>query len=241
MPRLALRNFLPLAFFPLFLGASAQAATFLFDFEDQPSGGLTENQFTTRTIVKDSLSATFTRSSGQGFSFTDLATVLTSQGPVPCSDSFGAAGCQPASWGIRSLSPFFNSSVPDYFIVDLNQAVSSIGIQTGDRNIDQDIVKLELFDGPLGTGNLLGSVSAEYLIPDAIPNNIISLSLDGNLIRSIRLYGGSSPDPNSMFWDNLTIETTDTPPAPVPAPLPVLGAGIAFGYSRRLRQRIRRA
>ena len=30
----------------------------------------------------------------------------------------------------------------------------------------------------------------------------------------------------------------DPPPPPVPGPLPVLGAGIAFGYSRKLRKRI---
>jgi len=44
-----------------------------------------------------------------------------------------------------------------------------------------------------------------------------------------------------QFTQSFNFQNTPTPPpvgVPVPGPLPVLGAGIAFGYSRKLRKRI---
>ena len=48
---------------------------------------------------------------------------------------------------------------------------------------------------------------------------------------------GVNPDPNTFFW--YALETRLDPPASVPGPLPLLGAGAAFGWSRRLRWRSR--
>jgi hypothetical protein len=45
---------------------------------------------------------------------------------------------------------------------------------------------------------------------------------------------GVNPDPDTFFWYAL-----ETRLDPVPGPLPLLGAGAAFGWSRRLRRRSR--
>lgn len=231
MLRQALASILPLAAAPLALSLPAQAALFDFDFEDQPAAATDAAQFTSRDITENGLTASISRASGRAFSFTDLS----------------AAGgclfnCAPASWERRTLSPFTAEEENDYFLIELSQLVSSVSIQAGDKNVDADDARLELYDG---SGNLLASIAASQNGAASIPGDLLTLSasVTGNSVRSIRLYGGSTtgtvPEPNSLFWDNLSIRSIDGTPAPVPAPLPLLGAGAAFGFSRKMRRRIR--
>lgn len=221
---------LPLTFSSLLVDAPARAATFEFDFENQTPAALDAAQFTSLTINKGSLSATFTRPNNTAFSITDISPI-SSGGPC-------VVVCAPASWDERTLSPFVAEAVDDYFIVQFSQVVSAVSIEAGDRNVDSDVAKLELYDS---AGTILDSTSQSQLGQASIPSDIISLNLSRttNEVSSIRLYGGSSPDFNSLFWDNLTVTIIDQQTTSVPAPLPLLGAGIAFGYSRKIRRRIR--
>jgi hypothetical protein len=235
MLRQALANILPLAAAPLALSLPAQAALFDFGFEDQPGAATNTAQFTSRDITKDGLTASISRPNGTSFSFTNELQPLASGGACLFS-------CAPSSWGARSLSPFAAETVTDYFTVEFSQLVSSVSIQAGDKNEDPDEARLELYDI---NGSLLASTSLNQTGAASIPDDILgfSLSRSSNEIKSIRLYGGSvsgtNPRPNSLFWDNLSVRVIDPTVSPVPAPLPLLGAGAAFGFSRKIRRRIR--
>jgi hypothetical protein len=62
-------------------------------------------------------------------------------------------------------------------------------------------------------------------------------STNWSIIGGDSIYGASS-----SFWSGNTVSIPyqyDLVSDRVPAPLPLLGAGLAFGYSRRLRSRIK--
>lgn len=233
MLRQALASILTLAAAPLALSLPAQAALFNFDFEDQPEAATGAEQFTSRDITKDGLTASIGRPNGAFFSFANLQ-------PQPNGECLFS--CAPSSWGARTLSPFAAENVNDYFTVEFSQLVSAVSIEGGDKNEDPDEARLELYDS---NGVLLASTSLNQTGTASIPDDILgfSLSRSSNEVKSIRLYGGSvsgtNPRPNSLFWDNLSVRIIDPTVSPVPAPLPLLGAGAAFGFSRKIRHRIR--
>ena len=215
-----------LAVLPLglvFTPPPAEAASFTFDFEDQPAEAINASQFTSLTLTSGTLQATITRPNSTPFSITDL------------SPSGGClVACAPTEWGSRTLSPFAAESTNDYFLVEFSQAVAGVSIETGDRNVDADTATLELYSSV----GLLGSTTQSQNSSASIPDNFLTLSLSDNQVTSIRLYGGSSPNFNSLFWDNLKVTTVDAP-SKVPAPLPLAGAALAFRFSRKLRHRLR--
>jgi len=47
------------------------------------------------------------------------------------------------------------------------------------------------------------------------------------------------PGGKLTFLQDTFTQARDIPPVPVPVPLPLLGAGAAFGFSRRIRSRIK--
>jgi hypothetical protein len=86
------------------------------------------------------------------------------------------------------------------------------------------------FTGPQGnfvnTPQTFSSQAQGFLIP---ANTLVTLATSGS---------GLSPSANSsLFLTSLTVDEPTS--AAVPAPLPLLGAGAAFGWSRRLRRRLR--
>jgi len=56
-------------------------------------------------------------------------------------------------------------------------------------------------------------------------------------------FSSSTTQPNDFFFNSVGAAVTSTAPgtATVPGPLPLLGAGVAFGFSRKLRHRIKAA
>lgn len=95
-----------------------------------------------------------------------------------------------------------------------------------------------------GTFNLTGSAgtaAATYvptnLAVGATKTYASTSVLTDAFTAKVRVTVGSI----QQFTQSFNFQNTPTPPpggVPVPGPLPVLGAGIAFGYSRKLRKRI---
>lgn len=246
---------IPFVVCALLTPSQSKAANFLFDFEKiDPPGDFNAAQFTALTLkdTTDKISATITRSSGNSFSVTDL----TSTPIGPCDSSDPLSSCPPNGWGTRTLSPFNQpSTANDYFIITFPQPVATISIEGGDRNFDFDtIISLTALNGSNVLGVASGLPNTAYTSISTLPEiRTISYATSplANIITSIHLFGGSPegssqppipPEPISFYWDNLKISTVDdVPPTPVPAPLPVLGAGVCFAYTRKIRRRIKQS
>jgi hypothetical protein len=86
-----------------------------------------------------------------------------------------------------------------------------------------------------GTG-IAFSIDEDYFSPDPIDSEAIWY---GKSLADIGL--SSTPSGVLGSWTVLSSDDTITLSLinnPVPGPLPILGAGAAFGFSRRLRRRI---
>lgn len=94
---------------------------------------------------------------------------------------------------------------------------SGIDVSGGQVTV-ADVVYYNLFDGDqvLGLGN------------QGIPNTLL-ISFSSN---DLKIYSNELIPGNSLLF-------TPASPASVPGPLPLFGAGAAFGWSRRLRRRIK--
>jgi len=201
-----------------FVSQPASAASLLFDFEEFPAAGCCVAQYNSLLMTRGSLNIDISRTSGADFSIHDLA------------------GFAPADWGSRSLSPFVNAGVNDGFLFDLSDAVSFFGIQSADFFADDDTVSLTAYDSLGGSGSIVDTDS--YFWGGQGFPSVATVSTSSAVIRSVVATGGSSGFPNSMYWDNLRVET-DGPVNDVPGPLPLLGVGAAFSFSRNFRKRIR--
>jgi hypothetical protein len=192
----------------LAIGSSAQAAPLLFDFEELSTGS-----FTSLLMTRSGYNVSVSRTSGINIDINDIS------GASP-----------PAGWGSRTLSPVSSTTTNDGFLFDISAPVQLVSIETADFFQDSDIVSLTAYDSPGGTGTVLDSMTINW--GNQGPPAVALLTTSSPSIRSVVARGGSSFAPNSMYWDNLTID-------PVPGPLPIMGAGVAFGFSRKLRLRIK--
>jgi hypothetical protein len=202
---------------------SAHAVPVLFDFEELSAGA-----FTTLQMTRPGYTITVSRTSGFAFEIANISITT----PPP-----------PAGWGQRTLSPFNYFYVNDGFLFDISAPVSSISIETADYGADfadgstfDDIVSLTAYDSLGGTGNVLDSMTLNWGAQG--PPAVAVLTTTAPFIKSIVALGGNTPFfPASMYWDNLRINPHNVPD--VPGPLPVFAVGVAFGYSRKLRHRIK--
>lgn len=112
------------------------------------------------------------------------------------------------------------------------------------------VASYSVIQGPTSTGNAPVPTGSPFWIQYTIPaglvagtsvnvqllsNNDINLDTNGNL---------SNTGSNGFYSDtrtNLSAIPPDPSTDPAPGPLPLLGAGAAFGVSRRLRRRIKAA
>ncbi len=90
-----------------------------------------------------------------------------------------------------------------------------------------------------------GQVVTKTVVGGGNPNPVL-ISLDGAEIGPIPLSGTSITVTDSWVLDQnagsvSSISNTYTQTSSVPGPLPLLGAGAAFGFSRRIRSRIKGA
>ncbi len=120
----------------------------------------------------------------------------------------------PSSWGRRALLPSLNTD-GGAFLLTFSSAISSISVEAGDlAPSDTDALSLTV-GAAVDTGTLPGNVG--------LPS-FATLSLTGLNATQAVLSGGSPGFSQSVFWDNIRIETNSE----VPAPGSALLAGAAF-------------
>ena len=134
---------------------------------------------------------------------------------------FDGSGNSNANWGSRYvwMDP---SDTPDKFVIDFDTELSSVGIDIGDWNADEDDVFLQAFDGAGGTGNMVGSDTAFLAGSDDLRNGDYATltTAPGSGIRSILVWGEGFGNNNNVAIDNLEFEAV-----PEPATMTLLGLG----------------
>lgn len=179
----------------------AQAQT--FDFESVPdSGGHSAGGYTSLSMTSGSQTLVITRPSLAAFDVTDMSPGT------------------PASWGHRTLSPFFSTGGGP-FMLNFSIGISSFHVEVGDfLPSDDDTAYFSAYTGASGTGTLLGTFSAT--LPGS-GSGFLYTSLSGGgspAAMSIVMGGGSSTFPDSLFWDNIHVTS-------VPEPASIAGFGLA--------------
>jgi len=188
--------------------ASAGTTTAQFDLEGY-AGGF---PFSALALTDDGLTITISQG-GHPFTFSDI------------SDLNGSA-----VYGKSSLQSFGPSdNFP--FYVDFSSPINSFTVQMGNLGLGiVDTLDVMAFAGPHATGTRLGSNSTTMSLPsDASSIFIKTLAISGSGIRSVQFMGGSSADPNSLYYDNLsaTLAAVPLPPAISIAPAGLLIAWLA--------------
>lgn len=185
--------------------ASPSAHAQDFDFEDQtatfnsPPRSSRPGTLTSLEMTKDGETLTITRNGGVAF---DIVSNTSNQSG------------KPTSYGTKSLDPFYNISSGNdaYFIGNFSTAVDSISLDFGDYGGDADTVTLNAYSGADGTGTLLASVSASVPGNSTFNFTTNSLALTAGGIESFTLASTSSNNlPNSLFYDNITVEQAGVP------------------------------
>ncbi|WP_164103950.1 S8 family serine peptidase [Candidatus Laterigemmans baculatus] len=101
---------------------------------------------------------------------------------------------------------------PGRFLMDFSEPMSQVSIDMGDFGQDQDDLQLIAYSGPGGTGQALGSATG--ILPGANNSFFVAetLSVTAPGIRSVAFIGGSTIHPNSVFYDNVHVVTTEGQP-----------------------------
>ena len=192
------------------------AAPITFDFEGEtatftPPAART-GALTTLTMTKSGLTVTITR---PGSSFDIVENIM------------GQA--KPPSWGTKSLDPFFDATTSTPFIVNFSMPVISVSVDMGDYGQDDDDLLLEGYAGLDVTGTLL-AIETDFLPGGGFDFSFLTLATAVPAIRSVKMIGGSSAFPSSVFFDNLTVDPGVTPVIPEPSTAILLSIGfMAFG------------
>jgi hypothetical protein len=122
-------------------------------------------------------------------------------------------------WGNSSLATQFATAVGDSLLT-LNSIPTS---PAGDADV-----------GPLF------AYSVEHVMPNDSSAFQISYSIAATDFPNTSIFNFSADNHSSFIWAQATLDNTSSP-ASVPGPLPALGGAAAFGFSRKLRKRIKRS
>jgi hypothetical protein len=143
---------------------------------------------------------------------------------------------KPSSWGSRSLDPFFDESSATPFNLNFSTPVTELAVEFGDYAADaMDVLTLNAYSGLNGTGMLVATIAVPFE-ELSFPGIATARLASARAFRSIRMIGGTSAFPNSVFYDTLSAQ-----PVPEPASLLLLGSGLAAVIGARRRNRRRRS
>jgi hypothetical protein len=196
----------------LFMAGALSAGPITFDLESLNLG-----DYTTLSSTVGGVTMTVTRESGLTFSLVD-------------SSAFSPVG--PAAFGTRTLSPFGDTS-NSAFIFTFSSVISSFSIQLGDYGGDLDTWSVTGFSGTAGSGTNLGDTTGtwgngNFSLGD--PPQTAALNQTG--MRSVVVIGGSADFPNSLYFDNVIVDTASN--APEPGTLLMIPTGLAaLAFLRR--------
>jgi len=147
----------------------------------------------------------------------------------------------------------FVEQTPGIWVVDVDFIPELMATKSGIFGFDLDIdptygmsfdeVGLAIIGPPVGKPMFTASKTIAGMTPLTLNVNEKSKSATGMIageVKSISVmdtYAVSVGSINS-FQNSFTQKPDQTDPEQVPGPLPLLGAGAAFGFSRRLRTRV---
>lgn len=201
----------------LFAAMPVLADTVTFNFEGLADTGET-GAYTSLSQTVNGVTMTITRVGGNAFDIANLS------GTMPSS----------SGWGSSSLDPFVDTS-NSAFIFSFSQPVSSFSVQIGDFGGDFDTESGTAYSGMSGTGTVLGTFSGTFGDGDLLTDPPVTDGISVAGIESVVYIGGSPEFPNSVYYDNIMVNTSSVTPEPSSILLLLTGLGSAVGL--RLRRR----
>jgi hypothetical protein len=97
-------------------------------------------------------------------------------------------------------------------------------------SLDPATAAATLPTSPVGFRNVLG------IATDSVSSTLFGVTQDGEVLNLNTATGGGT-----LLFDTQLTNVLGAAIIPIPGPLPILGAGMAIGWSRKLRQRIKRS
>lgn len=176
----------------MFLTLTDPAQAVTFDFEDLTPTGRT-GTLTELTLIKDELQVDITR-------------------PGSVFDLIQNTGFQtkPIEFGLISLEPFFDELSNAPFILDFSSPITSFSVDFGDYGADSpDILELKGFSllGFDSNDNLVASSDTSLGLTTGSEFTFTTGFLSSTVpINSITMIGGTRGFPNSVFYDNITVQ-----------------------------------
>jgi hypothetical protein len=169
-----------------------------FDFETQAATPFRSGGLTTLTETQSGLTMTIRRGSS---AFDIVANTGTQQ--------------KPAAFGNRSLDPFTQPDNPTPFLINFSSLVYSVSVTMGDADPDTDVLWLKAYARENAEGRLIATYTDTLTANSADPFTSKVLTITSDIpFRSIELLGGSPPARNSVYYDNIIVNTEApaTPP-----------------------------
>jgi len=195
--------------------APSTATVATFDFETltptfvSPPASVRPGALSSLVVSNNGLTMTITRTGGTHF---DLVA------------NTGNQTGKPASWGMVSLDPFFAPGNAGW-IFNFSKPVTTFSIQLGDYGEDSDLEAFTFWDGPNGTGTVVGSATDNYGL-QAFPTVDTLPFASAAPFQSVTINGTSNAPGfnNSVFFDNVILGFNAVPE---PSSLFLLSFGLA--------------
>lgn len=195
------------------------------------------------TITFESVAATANTGALTTLSLPDgdgVTATFTRLGPVSRFDVWTLFGNpRPASWGTRSLSPFFaQGGSSDMFLVNFTapgRIITGVRIEYGDYGGDTGNVRFQAFSGANGGGATLSNQTqfwnGDFFVGS--PAGVFAAA-SATPILSLKFWGEQGSFNNSLYWDNLEITSIPENVIPLPhaAGMALAGIGV-LGVRRR--------